>query len=146
VVDGLYKGLSLASLKFLPEGTDEERLELTVAGIAADEIARGRGAEVLRLLGNLQGITGKASEDEDGAKEFDVMAAYGCLPGSAPEQEAESGAVEPDDEGLTVVEMARLLRPGAHIGAVVPVMPSTFGPGQDELFELSPGVSITGRH
>lgn len=153
VVDGIYKGLSLASLKFLPEGSDDERLELTVSAIVCDEVQRGRGAEVLRLLGNLQGITGKGGPDDEGKagpEGFDMAAVYasmGQLPGlDAPEQETDSGAVEPDDEGLSVPEMARLLRSGAHTGAVVPVMPSTFGPGQDELFELSPGVSITGRH
>jgi len=52
VVDGIYKGLSLASLKFLPEGTDEERLELTIAAIVCDEVQRGRGSEILRMLGN----------------------------------------------------------------------------------------------
>lgn len=153
VVDGIYKGLSLSSLKFLPEGTDEERIELTVAGIVADEVNRGRGSEVLRLLANVQGITGKGGPDDEGKagpEGFDMAAVYasmGQLPGlDAPEQETDSGAVEPDDAGLGVSEMARLLRSGAHTGAVVPVMPSTFDDGQEELFELSPGVSITGRH
>jgi hypothetical protein len=140
----------MASLKFLPNGSDEELLELTVAGIVADEVQRGRGSEVLRLLGSLEGMSKGGGDEEDttgAGGGFDMGVVMANLPGMALTDAADSAAVdvgelEPDN-GLSVREIAAAFRARAVPGAV---MPGAFGSGQDELFELSPGVSITGRH
>lgn len=159
LAQGIIAGLKLSALRYLPDGDDDELLQVTVAGIAADEIARGRGIEIVKLLSSLLQMMGQQNKDVAAANESEessiLMQAITRLPGIEPKPDhATSAAASADDEGecgLDVRAIAELLRAGVgrQGGAIIPgpagAPASAFGPPQIELFDdLAPGASVTG--
>jgi hypothetical protein len=108
--EAVFKGIALSALPLAPEASDEELVQIGLSDLVLTEIRRGRGGEILRLVGNITSMLAAVHGDEDEDEGSRLMAAMSNLPGVESSAPVPQERVEVVGSGQSVRELASILK------------------------------------
>lgn len=135
--NSVFKGVGLWGLSIAPEGSslsDDELVELAVADLIRAEIRRGKGGEVLRLMGNVVAMMASSQGDEAEGSGSALADALSRMPGA--DAAPVPAAPEVMGSGRSVRELSAVLKNAGEGRSIAPHQ-------QQELFDASlPGGTV----